>query len=421
MRLALHERRWLVGFAGIAAVAFAALDPFLFGRVDPGLLAMRAVTVALLASLMLLGDRLSERPLTIVSCSFGILASVVYAFTASRTGGEQSPIMVFLVITPLCYTMILPGNPIASGLQSLANGALMVGVAMRGGAGPATIAYWAAFGVLETAFVALVAAFDLRAEVHLLRAGSAAIAAQRELTDRTREWAQAERLLVLGELSATITHEINNPVSYVGINVTTARRQIDRLIQAGHPELVEVAETLADAGEGVDRIRQIAVDVRGLSHATTEECGPTDLKAALDSAVRLANGRLKHVATLHVELPEGLRPVRANAGKLTQVLLNLLVNAADAVEEGQPQAPAVEVRAEHTGDTLVVTVDDNGTGIPPHVKAKLFTPFLTTKPAGKGTGLGLALCKRYVESFGGTLEAADRPGGGARFVLRLAA
>jgi C4-dicarboxylate-specific signal transduction histidine kinase len=116
---------------------------------------------------------------------------------------------------------------------------------------------------------------------------------------------------------------------------------------------------------------------------------------------------------------EGLPPVMVNRRKLSQVLLNLLVNSADAMEEAGTSTPWVLVSAKRVEDGVQIAVQDNGPGIPADVAAHLFEPFVTSKPVGKGTGLGLALSREYVASFGGRLELQSSPDGGARFSILL--
>ncbi|HZI07101.1 MAG TPA: ATP-binding protein, partial [Archangium sp.] len=141
---------------------------------------------------------------------------------------------------------------------------------------------------------------------------------------------------------------------------------------------------------------------------------------AIQEAKRLASVRLRGLGDLSLEVDPGLPRVRLGQRHLVQVLVNLLLNAADAVEEAVPPRRArIEVRARRVEGGVRVEVEDNGTGIPREALPRLFEPFFTTKPPGKGTGLGLALCHEYVCRAGGTLTAENRPEGGARFVLTL--
>jgi len=139
----------------------------------------------------------------------------------------------------------------------------------------------------------------------------------------------------------------------------------------------------------------------------------------VSDAARIASLRLRYVARLEVEVPAQLPPVRAVRRRLAQVLLNLLVNAGDALEEHGRSGSTVRVTGRREGARVVLLVEDNGPGFPPEVLSRLFEPFFTTKGPEKGTGLGLALSRELVEQFGGTLVAANRPEGGARLRLEL--
>jgi C4-dicarboxylate-specific signal transduction histidine kinase len=134
--------------------------------------------------------------------------------------------------------------------------------------------------------------------------------------------------------------------------------------------------------------------------------------------MRLASVRLKRLA-VEVEVPPAVPLVRADARRLGQVLLNLLLNAADALEETGVAGPRVALRVQAHAERVHLVLEDNGPGFPPEHLSKLFTPFFTTKAQGKGTGLGLALSREYVEAFGGVLRAENRPEGGARFTVEL--
>jgi C4-dicarboxylate-specific signal transduction histidine kinase len=143
------------------------------------------------------------------------------------------------------------------------------------------------------------------------------------------------------------------------------------------------------------------------------------LVSVVEDAARLASVRLKSVGKLKVEVPSDLPEVFVTPRRLAQVLLNLLVNAGDALEEaGVPQGE-VRVRGEVQGKQVVLLVEDNGPGFPPEVLPRLFEAFFTTKGPEKGTGLGLSISRELVERFGGTLHAENRPEGGARLRIAL--
>ncbi len=233
--------------------------------------------------------------------------------------------------------------------------------------------------------------------------------------------AQAERLAIVGRLASGVAHEINNPLAFVKANVGELRRS---LLLGGDPlPPDELKEILDDTTQGIDRICQIVADLKGFAREDSGVTEPVDLRDVVTGAVRLATVRLPRDMKVNIEVPGALPPVRANQRKLAQVMLNLLVNAGEALEEVRTLKPEVTIRAIPEGNSMRVTVTDNGPGIPPLVMQRLFEPFFTTKPPGKGTGLGLALSREYVEAFGGTLSVANVEPHGAQFsiVMRVTA
>jgi C4-dicarboxylate-specific signal transduction histidine kinase len=173
----------------------------------------------------------------------------------------------------------------------------------------------------------------------------------------------------------------------------------------------------------VVRIQQIVTDLRQFSRDASGADDECSVEAALEESRRLASVRLNGLAEVLVDVALELPRVRVGQRRLVQVLLNLLLNAADALEtrpSGQPP-PRIAVSVFRHEAGVRVVVEDNGPGIPETVLPRLFEPFFTTKPPGKGTGLGLALCREYMARSGGTLTADNRPEGGARFTLTLKA
>jgi signal transduction histidine kinase len=224
-------------------------------------------------------------------------------------------------------------------------------------------------------------------------------AAREELVESQARMQQAERLADVGRLAAGVAHEVKNPLAYVQANLRFL------LEEWGQPATAtsnaEYREALVETMQGVERIHQIVKDLTALARAeeTVEGVGRCELAPVVDASMRLASVRLKSLVKL--------------------VLLNLLLNAADAIEDAKVMDGRVAVRVEVLGERVRVMVEDNGPGIEAEHLSRLFTTFFTTKAPGKGTGLGLALSRQYVESFGGTLHAENRPEGGARFVVDL--
>lgn len=227
--------------------------------------------------------------------------------------------------------------------------------------------------------------------------------------------AHAERLAIVGRLASGVAHEINNPLAFVKANVSVLHRELfgPRPFSAS-----EAREILDETAVGIDRICQIVADLKSLAHEGRDEVEPVDLRELVDGAVRLASVRRPAGLKVLVDLPRGLL-VRANRRKLSQVVLNVLVNAGESIDEAKTVNPCVSVRSTGVDDGVALFIDDNGPGITPDALQHLFEPFFTTKAPGKGTGLGLALSREYLAAFGATIRGANLPGGGARFTVTL--
>jgi two-component system NtrC family sensor kinase len=259
---------------------------------------------------------------------------------------------------------------------------------------------------LALAFNAM--ARDLRADratlEHRLRELEAAT---RELRATQDSLARSEKLASVGRLAAGIAHEIGNPIAAI--------LGLLELVRAGGLEAAEEAEFLRRIQHETERISRIIRDLLDYSRAdsVTASC---DLGEVVESAVHLVAPQkdLRRI-TIERRVPGDLPAVRGDADRLTQVVLNLLLNAADAIEGDG--AIAIEIEAHD--QTVDLAISDTGPGIAPEVRGTLFEPFVTTKPAGSGTGLGLAVCWQIVDRLGGTITAEDAPSGGARFVVRI--
>ena len=233
-----------------------------------------------------------------------------------------------------------------------------------------------------------------------------------------RERAQMERLVLVGQLAAGVAHEVNNPLAFVKANLAFLEREAR--LPDSTLEREELCEVLSETGQGVLRIQQIVMDLKNFARTgeVLEEGGW--LEGSLEEARRLASVRLGARGEVCLSLEPGLPRVRLGERHLVQVMLNLLLNAVDAVEGVVPARSArIQVAARRLAEGVCLEVEDNGPGIAPEVLPRLFDPFFTTKPPGKGTGLGLALCREYVMRVGGSLRAENHARGGARFVLLL--
>jgi two-component system NtrC family sensor kinase len=261
-----------------------------------------------------------------------------------------------------------------------------------------------------------------------------------ELKDTQAQLIQREKMASLGELTAGIAHEIQNPLNFVNNFADVSTELIAELEEErARParDLALEAELLHDLKQNLQRITQhggrASGIVRGMlehSRASTGERAPTDLNALCDEYLRLSYHGLRAKdksfnATLQPDLAPGLPLVSVVAGDVGRVLLNLFTNAFYAVQQrqraGEPgYAPTVGVTTRQVGTAVEITVHDNGTGIPDAVRERIFQPFFTTKPTGEGTGLGLSLSHDIITNgHGGTLGVESKAGEGTRFIVNL--
>ena len=273
--------------------------------------------------------------------------------------------------------------------------------------------------------------------------------ALQHLRDTEVQLIQAERLAAVGELAAGVAHEVNNPVNFALNSLHVLQETVARVREfagrlaaidwrdaaklperAAELQRLEAEVGLEEAGatldelvriviEGLERTGRLVADLRDFGAPRAREHQNVALDAALDSTLAMVGPTLAHAGVrVERDLEADLPGVRGDPSALKQVLLNLLKNAAEALEE---TGGTVRVRAARSADGrgVEVSVADDGPGIEPAQAARIFEPFFTTKPAGRGTGLGLSICRRIAEAHGGALEVSSTPGGGATFTLRL--
>jgi signal transduction histidine kinase len=245
----------------------------------------------------------------------------------------------------------------------------------------------------------------LAAKVAELESSNAQLAAARESLLRS------QKLATVGRLAAGVAHEVGNPLGAIGGYAALAHTRLTAA--AGDAEVIDWLDRIAAETRRIDgTIRELLDFARpAVPHLT-----PVALSGALDAALRLARvqPRFRDVAVT-LELPEALPAVGADDGRLCQLFLNLLLNAGDAMG-GRGQ---LRIAARVAEGAVEIDVADRGPGIADADLGRVFDPFFTTKPPGEGTGLGLSICHAIVESFGGTITAGNREGGGAVFTVRL--
>ncbi|MBN1207357.1 MAG: PAS domain S-box protein [Myxococcaceae bacterium] len=255
----------------------------------------------------------------------------------------------------------------------------------------------------------------------------ASIMVHRDITEQKLLQARlvmADRLASVGTLGAGVAHEINNPLAFMLVNLHLIRVGLERLEAVAPPGTISSLEQLVqETTEGAERIAGIVKDLKTFARGEQESrLGPVDVRRAVELACKMADNMLRHRARLVMEF-DTVPCVEANESRLCQVFLNLLLNAAQAIPEGEPaerHEVAVRIHAQ-APEQVVVEVRDTGVGMTPEVLSRVFDPFFTTKPVGEGTGLGLSICHGIIESMGGTITVESVPGRGSTFRVVLQA
>lgn len=254
---------------------------------------------------------------------------------------------------------------------------------------------------------------------------------------------QSEKMAAVGQLAAGVAHEINNPVGFVSSNLGSlasyvnrlfellaAYEQLERALPGDHPARQAVAQAreaaeidylredipdlLRESMEGLARVKHIVNDLKDFSRADEGEWQETDLNRGLESTLNVVWNEIKYKAQVVRELGE-LPKVRCIPAQINQVFMNLLVNAAQAIDS----MGTITLRSGAGERAVWVEIADTGKGMPAEVMARIFEPFYTTKPVGKGTGLGLSISADIVKRHRGTLTVRSRPGEGTCFRLEL--
>jgi PAS domain S-box-containing protein len=280
-----------------------------------------------------------------------------------------------------------------------------------------------------------------------------------DVTERrqlTAQLAQAQKLESIGQLAAGIAHEINTPIQYIGDNTTflqgafadlqgalaayaelheAARRgapdpdllaQVDEAVRRADLEYLgdEIPRAIGQSLEGVGHVAKIVRALKEFSHPGGEEKTAIDINHAVENTITVARNQWKYVADMVTDLDADLPLVPCLPAELNQVLLNLIINAAHAIEErleGEHSGKGtITIATRRRGDRVAVSIADTGGGIPEAVRSRIFDPFFTTKPVGKGTGQGLTLAHAViVKKHGGRIDFVTEVGRGTTFTIEL--
>ena len=239
----------------------------------------------------------------------------------------------------------------------------------------------------------------------------------RDLSDRRRA-EEDQRLAAVGTLAAGVAHEINNPLTYVTSNLAFLEETLSKL-RGLHPEVKEAEEAAAEASLGARRVRDIVRDLRFVARPPGGHRIEVDPVLEIRSALNLAQAEIHRRSGLELRL-DPCPLVLAGQGQIGQVMLHLLVNAAQSTPEGSPATHSVRVSsgADDQG-WASIEVADSGSGIPASARARIFEPFFSTRPVGGGAGLGLSVCHGIVTGLGGAIDVTSEEGRGTTVRVRL--
>jgi len=229
------------------------------------------------------------------------------------------------------------------------------------------------------------------------------------------ELARVSRLTTMGAMAASIAHEINQPLQAISANSSAAQRWLSRK----EPDIDEARSALKSVASDAHRASQVIESVRSIVKKRSREKEQVAINDAVTDILKLVHGEIsKHHITVRTNLPQKLPPVVADRTQLQQVLINLIMNAVDAMKSGSGQKPVLTLRSNlEDRENVTVTVEDSGSGIDPENLERIFDPFFSTK--SEGMGLGLAICRSIIEAHGGRLWATSKAGRGAAFHLTL--
>lgn len=249
-----------------------------------------------------------------------------------------------------------------------------------------------------------------------------------------RQLYQAEKMASVGQLAAGVAHEINNPIGFIRSNLNSARGYVQQLAELEPIIKARDANQLADVWQkkqfdglledfsdllqesisGADRVARIVADLKSFSSVDRGGVENADLNDCIRSVCNVASVHAAGHARIELEL-EALPKLNCNAGHINQALMNILLNAIKAIKENG----RIVVRSKVANREIVISISDNGAGIPSDVLPRIFDPFFTTHDVGQGTGLGLSVCRDIIIAHGGRIEVESESGQGTTFVIYL--
>jgi signal transduction histidine kinase len=266
----------------------------------------------------------------------------------------------------------------------------------------------------------------------------------KKLEDAQNQLLQSEKMASIGQLAAGVAHELNNPIGFVYSNMGTLAQYLQSILQfteaceqaaanAGSADdkarlaalklalevdylKTDIVALMDESKDGLSRVRKIVQDLKDFSRAGEANWQVTDIQAGIESTLNIVWNELKYKCTVAKHYASDLPPIRCLASQLNQVYMNLLINAAQAIED----KGVITIHTQKLGDDAVrIQFSDTGKGIAPEHLQHVFEPFFTTKPIGKGTGLGLSIVWGIIGKHGGTISVDSVLGQGTTFTITL--
>jgi len=253
---------------------------------------------------------------------------------------------------------------------------------------------------------------------------------------------QQEKMASVGQLAAGVAHEINNPMGFITSNLSTLKRYQEKLTtylqqleewlkEQASPETLEqqkelkkkqkiayvlddIEDLIEESNDGAIRVRDIVQNLKSFSRVDQTEFTPADINECLESTLAIAMNEIKYKASVEKDFGE-LPLLPCYPQQLNQVFLNILVNAAQAIEE----KGEIKIKTRAENGNVVITISDNGSGIPDDIKEKIFEPFFTTKDVGQGTGLGMSISYDIIKEHDGQIKIDSEAGQGTTFTIEL--
>ena len=239
----------------------------------------------------------------------------------------------------------------------------------------------------------------------------------------------SEKMCSLGTIAAGIAHEINNPISFIGSNLNKIQEYFDVLSEVVtdhgvHTQnrnddveyiLTDYKDLISETQDGVRRVKNIASDLKSFSHKSNDEFAPTNINNCIETALNLAKNELKYKIEVRKSFAENLPETLCVESQISQVLLNLFINASHAIDTKGILAITTKADA----NNIYISIKDNGKGMDKETQKCIFEPFFTTKPVGKGTGLGLSISHDIIKRHNGLISVRSEEGNGTEFVIQI--